>query len=76
MLVPIPPRRPVIYGDGVELAPLLPHGGGLQAQQLTYLQDTSFPQGGCKGEMPHQGATSQEQEVAVRRYYRPDAALL
>ena len=75
-LVPIPPHCPVVYSDGVELAPLLPHGGGLQAQQLTYLQGASILPGGCRGEMPRQGATSQGQEVAVLRYYRPDAALL
>ena len=75
-LVPVPPRRPVIYREGVELAPLLPHDGGLQAQQLVHLPDASSPQGGYKGEMVRQGATSQGQEVALRRYFRPDAALL
>ena len=75
-LVPIPPRRSAVYREGVELAPLLPNDGGLQAQQLTHLQDTSIPQGGYRGEMVRQGATSQGQEVALRRYFRPDAAIL
>ena len=30
----------------------------------------------CKGEMGCKGAISQGQEVALRRYFRPDAALL
>ena len=75
-LVPIPPRRPVVYSDGAELVPLLPHGGSLQAQQLTYLQDASIPPGGCRGEMPCQGTTCQGQEMAVRRYFRSDVAML
>ena len=29
-LVPIPPRRPVMYSNSAELAALLPHGDGLQ----------------------------------------------
>ena len=58
-LVPVPSRRPVVYREGVELAPLLPHDGGLQEQQLTHLPDASSPQGGYKGEMVRQGATSQ-----------------
>ena len=30
----------------------------------------------CKGEMGCKGVTSQGQEMALRRYFRPDAALL
>lgn len=75
-LVPAPPRRSATYHEGVELAPLLPHDGGLQAQQLVHLPNACSPQGGCKGEMGCKGVISQGQEMALRRYFRPDAALL
>ena len=31
-MFPILPRRPIMYSNSAELAPLLPHGDGLQVQ--------------------------------------------